>query len=62
MDLAVASNGGKRSMWGELREVVESGVLGMIYELSGIHISLISIKMKRIVMTFDLLLVFSLFI
>ena len=44
MDLAVASNGGKRSMWGELREVVESGVLGMIYELSGIHISLISIK------------------
>ena len=29
MDLAVASNGGKRSMWGELREVVESGVLGM---------------------------------
>ena len=29
MDLAVACNGGKRSMWGELREVVESGVLGM---------------------------------
>ena len=31
MDLAVASNGGKRSMWGELREVVESGVLGKVY-------------------------------
>ena len=31
MDLAVASNGGKRSMWGELREVVESGVLGKAY-------------------------------
>ena len=29
MDLAVACNGGKRSMWGELREVVESGVLGI---------------------------------
>ena len=30
MDLAVACNGGKRSMWAELREVVESGVLGII--------------------------------
>ena len=29
MDLAVACNGGKRSMWAELREVVESGVLGI---------------------------------
>ena len=28
MDLAAACNGGKRSMWAELREVVESGVLG----------------------------------
>ena len=33
MDLAVACNGGKRSMWAELREVVESGVLG-IYKLN----------------------------
>ena len=41
MDLAVASNGGKRSMWGELREVVESGVLGIKYELNRIHFSLI---------------------
>jgi hypothetical protein len=29
MDLALGCNGGKRSMWGELREVVESGVLGI---------------------------------
>ena len=42
MDLAVASNGGKRSMWGELREVVESGVLGMIHILRKLCFSICS--------------------